>query len=128
MKQSMKIFQNWSKKNLRGDHRTKGGTIGKKIFQTCFYQFKMIVLMKENVFFNIFKAIWKHIKKFSKWSKKYLRGDHSDQRGDHWKKNFSNMFLSLENDCFDETKGFFNIFKAIWSIDQKIFKSDRKKI
>ena len=25
-------FQNWSKKIIRGDHRTKGGTIGKKFF------------------------------------------------------------------------------------------------
>ena len=29
----VKNFQNWPKKNLRGDHRTKGGTIGKKFFQ-----------------------------------------------------------------------------------------------
>ena len=27
------FFQNWSKKSLRGDHRTKGGTIGKKFFR-----------------------------------------------------------------------------------------------
>ena len=45
----IKNFQNWSKKSLRGDHRTNGGNIGKKIFETCFYEFKMIVLMKENV-------------------------------------------------------------------------------
>ena len=31
-----KIFQNWSKKSLRGDHRTKGGTIGKKFFRNVF--------------------------------------------------------------------------------------------
>ena len=29
----VKNFQNWPKKKLRGDHRTKGGTIGKKFFQ-----------------------------------------------------------------------------------------------
>ena len=29
----VKNFQNWPKKNLRGDHRTKGGTIAKKFFQ-----------------------------------------------------------------------------------------------
>ena len=30
------FFQNWSKKSLRGDHRTKGGTIGKKFFGNVF--------------------------------------------------------------------------------------------
>ena len=30
------VFQNWSKKSLRGDHRTKGGTIGKKFFRNVF--------------------------------------------------------------------------------------------
>ena len=29
----VKNFQNWREKNLRGDHRTKGGTIGKEFFQ-----------------------------------------------------------------------------------------------
>ena len=29
----VKNFQKWQKKNLRGDHRTKRGTIGKKLFQ-----------------------------------------------------------------------------------------------
>ena len=34
---SVKIFfQNWSKKSLRGDHRTKGGTIGKKFLRNVF--------------------------------------------------------------------------------------------
>ena len=28
----VKNFQNWPKKNLRGDHTTKGGTIEKKFF------------------------------------------------------------------------------------------------
>ena len=46
----IKNFQNLSKKSLRGDHRTKGGTIKKNFFERCFYEFKMIVLMKENVF------------------------------------------------------------------------------
>ena len=44
-----------------GDHRTKGGTIGKKFLETCFYEFKMIVLMKENVIEG-FRAIWSLIK------------------------------------------------------------------
>ena len=43
-------------KSLRGDHRTKGETIEKKFFETCFYEFKMILLMKENVF-DGFRAI-----------------------------------------------------------------------
>ena len=28
----------------------KGGPLEKNFFETCFYEFKMIVLMKENVF------------------------------------------------------------------------------
>ena len=59
----IKNFQNWSKKSLRVDHRTKGGTIGKNFFETCFYKFEMIVLMKESVF-DGFKAIWSLIKNF----------------------------------------------------------------
>ena len=43
-------FENWPRKSLRGHHRTKGGPLGKNFFETCFYRFKMIVLMKENVF------------------------------------------------------------------------------
>ena len=58
-----KNFQNQSKKSLRGDHRTKGGTIGKNFSETCFYKFKLIVLMNENVF-DGFKAIWSIIKIF----------------------------------------------------------------
>ena len=34
----------------------KGGPLGKNFFETCFYELKMIVLMKENVF-DGFKAI-----------------------------------------------------------------------
>ena len=52
----VKNFQNWPKKNLRGNHRTKGGLLGKKFFKTCLYQFKMIVLMKKNIC-DGFKAI-----------------------------------------------------------------------
>ena len=58
-----KNFQNLSKKSLRGDHRTKGATIGKKFLETYFYEFKMILLMKENVF-DGFEAIWSLIKNF----------------------------------------------------------------
>ena len=68
----IKSFQNWSKKSLRGDHRIKGATIGKKFFETCFYELKIIVLMKENVF-DGFKAVWRVIKNFQNWSKKNVR-------------------------------------------------------
>ena len=32
----IKNFQNRWKKSLRGDHRTKGGTIGRKLFRNMF--------------------------------------------------------------------------------------------
>ena len=69
----IKNFQNWSKKSLRGDHRTKGGPLEKNFFEMCFYEFKMIVLMKENVFdvLNQFEAVLKIFKlvekKFKGW-------------------------------------------------------------
>ena len=47
----------------------KGGPLEKHFFETCFYLFNMIVLMKENVL-DGFKAIWSLIKNFSNWSKK----------------------------------------------------------
>ena len=101
----IKKFQNWSKKSLRGDHRTNGGTIGKKIFRNVFLCFKMIVLMKENVF-DGFKAIWSLIKNFQNCSKKILRGDHRTKGGSIGKKFFRNVFLWVQNDCFDERKRF----------------------
>ena len=51
----IRILQIWLKKSLRGDHRTKGGPLEKNFLETCFYELKMIVLMKENVF-DGFKA------------------------------------------------------------------------
>ena len=48
-------FQIWQKKSLRGVHRTKGGQLVKNFLETCFYELKIIVLMKENVF-DCFKA------------------------------------------------------------------------
>ena len=35
-----------------------GGPLEKNFLETCFYEFKMIVLMKENVF-DAFKSNWK---------------------------------------------------------------------
>ena len=101
----IKNFQKRSKKSLRGDHRTKGMTIGKKFFWTCFYDFKMIVLMKENVL-DGFKAIWSLVKNFQKWSKKSLRGDHRTNGGTIRKKIFRNVFLWVQNYCFDKRKRF----------------------
>ena len=46
----IKIFQNWSKKSLRGDQRTKGVPLEKNFFETCLCEFKMIVLMKKKCF------------------------------------------------------------------------------
>ena len=83
----------------------KGGPLEKKFFETWFYQFKMIVLMKENVF-DGFKAISSEIRNFQNWSKKSLRGDHRTKGGTNGKKFFRNMFLSVQNDCFDERKRF----------------------
>ena len=86
----VKNFQKWQKKNLRGDHRTKGGTIGKNFFKTCLDQFKMIVLMKKNVL-DGFKAISSMVKNFQNWPKKNLRGDHTTKGGTIGKKFIKNM-------------------------------------
>ena len=83
----------------------KGGPLEKNFFETCFYQFKMIVLIKENVF-DGFKAILSIIRNFQNWSKKSLTGDHRTKGGTIGKKFFRNMFLSVQNDCFDERKRF----------------------
>ena len=101
----IKNFKNWSKKSLRGDHRTKGGPLEKNFFETCFYEFKMIVLMKENVF-DGFKDFWSLIKNFQNLSKKSSRGDHRTKGGRIGKKILGNVFLWVQNDCFDERKRF----------------------
>ena len=83
----------------------KGGPLGKNFFKTSLYQFKMIVLMKKNVF-DGFKAIFKHGEKFSKLAGKKLRVDHRTKGGTIGKNFFQNMSLSVQNDCFDEKKRF----------------------
>ena len=83
----------------------KGGPLEKNFLETCFYHLKMIVLMKENVF-DGFKAIGSIIRNFQNWSKKSLRGDHRTKGGTIGKKFSRNMFLSVENDSFDERKRF----------------------
>ena len=70
----------------------KGGPLEKKFFETCFYELKRIVLMKENVFdgFIAFSSI---IRTFQIWPKKSLRGDHRTKGGTIGKKIFRDMFL-----------------------------------
>ena len=65
----------------------------------------MIVLMKENVF-DGFRAIGSVKNFFQNWSKKSLRGDHRTKGGTIGKKFFRNVFLLVQNDCFDEIKRF----------------------
>ena len=65
----------------------------------------MIVLKKQNVF-DGFKAISSIKKFFQNWSKKSLRGDHRTKGGTIGKKFFRNVFLLVQNDCFDETERF----------------------
>ena len=108
-----KIFKT-AEKNLRGDLRTKGGTIGKNFFKTCFYDLKMIVLMKENVF-SYFKTIWSIFEKFSKLAEKNLRGDLRTKGGTIGKKFFSKHVFMIWKWLFWWKKTFF-IFKAIRSI------------
>ena len=61
--------------------------------------------MKENVF-DGFKEISSIIRNFQNWSKKILRGDHTTKARTIGKKNFPNIFLSVQNDCFDKRKRF----------------------
>ena len=61
--------------------------------------------MKENVF-DGFKAIWSVKIFFQNWSKKSLRGDNRTKGGTIGKKFFRNVFLLVQNDCFDERKRF----------------------
>ena len=70
----------------------KGGPLEKNNFETCFYELKRIVLMKENVFdgFKVFSSL---IRTFQIWPKKSLRGDHRTKGGTIGKNFFPNMFL-----------------------------------
>ena len=52
----LKIFKIGRKKVQGVTIGPNGGPLEKIVLETCFYQFKMIVLMKENVF-DGFKAI-----------------------------------------------------------------------
>ena len=70
----------------------KGGPLEKIFFETCFYELKMIVLMKEDVF-DGFKAFSSIIRNFQIWPEKSLRGDHRTKGGTTGKNFFRNMFL-----------------------------------
>ena len=61
--------------------------------------------MKENVF-DGFRAIGSLLKNFQNWSKKSLSGDHRTKGGTIEKKFSPNVFLLVQNDCFDERKRF----------------------
>ena len=119
-------ISNLTKKNLEGDLITKGGTIGKKNFSKCFW-FENDSFDERKHFF-IFSKHFKHIKRIRNWSKKNLRGDHQDQRGDHWKKIFQRCFYHFKMIVLMKENVFSYIFKAIWSIVWIIFKTGRKKM
>ena len=70
----------------------KGGPLEKNFSETYFYELKMIVLMKENVF-DGFKAFSSIIRNFQIWPKKSVRGDIRTKGGTIRKKFFGNMFL-----------------------------------
>ena len=59
----LKIFKIGRQKAQRVTIGPKWGPLKKNFFETCFYEFKMIVLMKENVF-DAFKPICSLIKNF----------------------------------------------------------------
>ena len=70
----------------------KAGPLEKNFLETCFYELKMIVLMKENVFAG-FKAFYSIIRNFQIWQKKSLRGVHRTKGGSIGKKFFGTMFV-----------------------------------
>ena len=83
----------------------KAGPLEKNFLETGFYELKMIVLMKENVF-DGFKAFSSIIIIFQIWPKKSVRGDHRTKGGTIGKTFFRNMFLGVKNDYFVERKRF----------------------
>ena len=121
----IKNFQNWSKKSLRCDHRTKGETSGKKYFRNTFLWVQNDCFDEKNVF-DGFKAISSLIKNFQNWSKKSLRGDHRTKGGSIGKNFFWNIDLSVQNDCFDESV--FDGFKAIWSLIENFQNCSKKRL
>ena len=96
-----KFFQNWSKKSLRG-HRTKGGTIGKKFFRNVFLLVQNDCF-DETIVFELVRKTISHKKFFSKLVPPLV---HRTKGGTIGKKFFRNVFLLVQNDCFDETERF----------------------
>ena len=127
LKHRWKCFKTDEKK-FKGWLWTRGGPLEKKFCQTCFYHFKMIVLMKENVFCIISKQLKQSMKSFQNWSKKNLRGDHQDQRGDHWKKIFFKHVFIIRKWLFWWKKTYFQYFQSNLKHRWKFFKTGRKKI
>ena len=70
----------------------KRGQLEKNFFEICFYELKMIILLKENVL-DGFKAFTSIIRNFQIWRKKRVRGDHRNKGGTIGKKFFRDMFL-----------------------------------
>ena len=70
----------------------KGGPLEKNFSEISFYELKMIVLMKGNVF-NGFKAFSSRIRNFQICPRKRVRGYHRTEGGTFGKKIFGNMFL-----------------------------------
>ena len=112
-------------KSLRGDHRAKWGTIGKKFLETCYYEFKMIVLMKENVF-DGFKAIWSLIKNFQ-IDRKQVQGVTIGPKGEPLEKKFFETCFYLFKMIVLMKENVLDGFKAIWSLI-KNFQNWSKKI
>ena len=65
----IRIYQIWPKKSLRVIIGPRAGPLVKNFLETCFYDLKMIILMKENVF-DGFKAFSCLIRNFQIWPQK----------------------------------------------------------
>ena len=83
----------------------KGGPLEKTFFRNVFLLVQNDCFDETNVF-DGFKAISSIKNFFQNWSKKSLRGDHRTKGGTIGKKFFRNVFLLVQNDCFDETERF----------------------
>ena len=89
----------------------KGGPLEKTFFETCFYELKRIVLMKENVC-DGFKAFSSIIRTFQIWLKKVKRVTIGPEGGPLEKNFFETCFYELKRivlmkeNVFDGFKAF----------------------